>query len=332
METHSKKHKPTPFGSKCSWCNIPIPTGDSTCYYHEDSPKKLKQKKLKMGFSKFGVSRDVKRLIWSKVIHSQSFDDTRDMLSSEHYLPDLVDVLKKDTAIWQKWWYEDFPDYSRDIGDQLPYWTRDSKNPWLKYYLMSRFLRVGTTKTFLHIIRNSIQYATTKQDYTIDRSTMSLIKNYGLFDLARSDCCRISGDIHDEYALNGTEKWLSITRSIVAPFYDGIVFRQCSVSRMWKLLAELNIFHPGNVTSKNSRYYTALGEEVGHSISTLWTFQSMLCWYMMSHYMQLPKSKSELEILEIRTYCLLQQIFNANGEFEHLLKSDSVPYISRDLC
>lgn len=66
-------------------------------------------------------------------------------------LRSVSEVLKRDDALWKRWFLADFPELVRDIGPDLPGWiehgTRAKEDsryalvPWRRYYAWSKFFR-----------------------------------------------------------------------------------------------------------------------------------------------------------------------------------------------
>lgn len=323
MESSTKKVKVSKLTRQCSRCELPIGADSQYCFFHELQSEPLQAKKNTSGFGQFGLPRDVIRLIWSKVFDMQSFDDTRDMIQSKNFLPDLIDALEYDQNIWRKWWHEDFFDFAHEIGPDLPDWTTDSSNPWKKYYMHCRFLRVGLTKIVLYCIGSS---------NVCNPDNMQRVSKYGIADLIKCQSCEVSGDIHYDYALDGTEKWGSIDKNIIN-FFKGRGPR-CSkhntMIRMFNILKRLRAFNFNKSTRENSKYYLAACLQIGHSTKTLWTFQSMLCWFLASYY-QTKSVKIQYLTAEVWEYVGRQNLLDSDGKFGHLLNSQSIPYISKRL-
>lgn len=123
-----------------------------------EEPVSLAVKKDRMGFRRFGVPRDIIRMIWNFVFESERFHCILMYSDVDKPLPDLFDALLFNQNIWRTWWNKDFPDFVRDLGtNELPEWALQStNNPWRKYYLHSRFLRMGMGRLGMWLIRQKI--------------------------------------------------------------------------------------------------------------------------------------------------------------------------------
>ena len=372
MEGVEKRSRVARLDGKCKECWLPIEEDETLCFFHFESQKAgkaaryemveklrlqnkdalFKQKRENMGFRRFGLPRDIIRKIWNFVFEAERFHEILFYAYANDPLPDLFDALLFNKEIWQKWWMEDFPDFVEDLGtSELPDWALQSTtNPWRKYYLHSRFLRMGMGRLGMWVVRQKISDIHFKD------------LKYGFGDWTFKDHedtpplpeWRLSECFHDQYfadsmkeyesALYGREVRPVPMRKAIKRYFDKFqphwVLRQYGpVVLIWTLLKYLEIL-PADLIDESApphdiNYRGLLPLELHISsdcdeedgIPHGKIFESMLLWYMRHIQMRHPNEVTS----SISYYSAHYNLFSDSDGWVELRKSTEISTFTRRL-
>ncbi len=362
MEGTEKRNRVARLAGKCRECHLPIEEGDTLCFFHtevhriadelkREMEKSLKsqknkaaifdQKKERMGFRKFGLPRDIVRMIWNFVFESSRFYEVLVHCDANDPLPDVFDALLFNKNIWQKWWMEDFSDFGYDLSSyELPTWAVKSTNsPWRKYYLHSRFLRIGMGRLGMWLVRQKIS----------DRQFEDLKYGFGDWKLENDNpencpVWKITEPYHRSYFSETMAEYAAArydeTRFIplgkaIHRYFDLRPYptlRKCGpIVLVWVLLKYLKLL-PADLIDESqapheknygnllflelhiSGYYDR--DDVCHGK----IFESLLLWYMSC----VQKARPDAVVSSINYYAIRYDHFSSFGDWTELRNSTEI--------